>query len=97
MSSNHEIEITKLFGHQPNDTEMHLAYIYKKQLVPKFLPFLADSSGDLQRVTNTTQIPTDSSTASQAGVRYLACICIAKNLYKHDKKVFNNIHKTKEN
>ena len=96
MSSNHEIELTKLFGHQPNDTEMHLAYIYKKHLLPKFLTFLADSSGDLQRVPNTTQIATDSSAASQAGVRYLAGMCIAKNLHKQQQKVLNNIHKTKE-
>ena len=93
MSSNQEIEITQLFGHQPNDTDMHLTYIYK-HLLPKFLTYFTDYSGDLQRVMNITQISTHSSAASQVCDNSL--VCVAKHLHNQQEKVLYNIRKTKE-
>ena len=71
----------KLFGHNANDVEIKLAFMYRKTLLNKFLSSLANDIAE----THPNQPSHGSSSISQvsnAGVRYLGGMCVVKSIYK---------------
>ena len=95
LSAEHRFELMKLFGHNANDVEMKLAFMYRKTLLNKFLSSLADDIAETHP-NQPSHCSSSTSQASNAGVRYLGGMCVAKLIYKQQQLAINNIHKIKE-
>ena len=96
MSQEHTQHLMSLFARIPDDVDMQLSFKYRSLLLKKFLSTFTRSESDTDDVDISEPHQRTPSHASNAGVRYLGGMCIAKTMHKQRQLALNNIHNSKE-